>query len=205
MQNQSFFSDPIVSGLLEDLPLLTESFDIEGSHLSSLSDINDSLIDELPLGSDSIPSLRKKIMDDLSGLTQSEDKEKQSLEVEESIFLLRTIGEIEESLAGSTFDFSKSEISIEQGYRSLMKGLIGHELGHFMGLGHNFKQNILPKESETPPSVYSHLKERAENGFQNFHTLMGYPSASIEMQWKYEEIEPGAYDIQVLQYIYNKK
>lgn len=40
---------------------------------------------------------------------------------------------------------------------SIVKDLALHEIGHFLGMGHQFKENIVPKEGTVPQGLLAHL------------------------------------------------
>ena len=100
--------------------------------------------------------------------------------------------------------------------RSVIKNVLLHELGHFLGLGHQFKGSILPDEG-TLPTIYTnsarntnnpkslYARSRATTGRTNYTSIMDYPSGFVEVAIKEEDVKPGPHDELVLQYIYNGK
>ena len=102
---------------------------------------------------------------------------------------------------------SESKRDYNDVLRSLVKELIIHEFGHFIGLGHQFKENILPEQGTVPDSIYSALakKATAEEGFTQFTSVMGYRHPRSEMRTKYEDVKPGPHDRLVLAYLYTQK
>ncbi len=104
--------------------------------------------------------------------------------------------------------------------KSFIKDLLLHEVGHMLGLGHNFKENILP-ERGTVPNKYidgdpncsddeldpcrQGLEAMAKDRFRNYTTVMGYKNGVTDVIMDYEELKPGPYDIHVLEYLYNKR
>lgn len=111
---------------------------------------------------------------------------------------------------------SSGQVDKTQVGRTILKNIIIHELGHSMGLGHNFKENILPAPGTVPDKYvqgwtdakgkkHPSLLENAKNHFTNMSTVMGYPSGHTEVQFKYEDIMPGPNDQLVMEYIYNKR
>lgn len=109
-----------------------------------------------------------------------------------------------------------------QATRAIVKYIVLHELGHSMGLGHNFKENILP-EPGTVPNKYLQgftdtsyknkaggvkrlgLYDAAKKNFTNATTVMGYPSGHTQVLLNYDDILPGPHDQVALEYIYNKR
>lgn len=98
--------------------------------------------------------------------------------------------------------------------RSVIKNVLLHELGHFLGLGHQFKGSILPEEG-TMPTVFTsspknanrantlYARSRATTGKTNYTSIMDYPSGPVEVAIKEEDVKPGPHDELVLRYIYN--
>ena len=104
--------------------------------------------------------------------------------------------------------------------KNVVKMIVLHELGHSMGLGHNFKENILPERGTVPDKYldgykdnYKNakskdrigLKTAAERDYTNYSTVMGYPSGHTEVRLTDKEILPGPHDQLVLEYIYNRR
>ena len=91
--------------------------------------------------------------------------------------------------------------------RSLIKELSIHEVGHFLGLGHNFKENILPERGSVPEAIYESLAKKAtyEEGYTQYSTVMGYRHPRSEMRTTYDEVKPGPSDRLVLAYLYTQK
>lgn len=105
---------------------------------------------------------------------------------------------------------------IEQMVKVLLLEAMLHEFGHLLGMGHNFKENIL-RES-TPgkvvnefPHRHGHpaskdletILERKKKAIPtHYSTIMGYPDIITVMSSDYDQWEPGPQDKMVLQYIY---
>ena len=103
--------------------------------------------------------------------------------------------------------------------KAMIKELILHEMGHMFGLGHQFKENILPMPGSVPDkylfgdehSHHSHLKEglqkRAtkESGYSNYTSVMGYRHPKSEVMTNYDDLIPGTQDYLTLMYIYRNK
>jgi hypothetical protein len=88
---------------------------------------------------------------------------------------------------------------------SVVMNLTLHEFGHFMGLGHQFKENIVPAQGSVPDKYVQALKKRATKDlqFSNYTSVMGYMSGRTELVLKTEEVNPGPHDALVLRYLYN--
>ncbi|MBC7742644.1 MAG: hypothetical protein H7061_10630 [Bdellovibrionaceae bacterium] len=88
--------------------------------------------------------------------------------------------------------------------RHVVKELITHEYGHFLGLGHQFKENILPTKGTVPDTVYKNLaaEANAEAGFTNYTSVMGYRNPRSEIADYKKNILPGPQDELVLRFLY---
>lgn len=99
----------------------------------------------------------------------------------------------------------------------IAKDILLHEFGHAIGLGHNFKENILPELGSVPakyikgdpnakPIILQHgLEKRAkEMDFTNYTTVMGYKHGITDVLTPYEELTPGPHDRLVLSYLYKR-
>lgn len=100
---------------------------------------------------------------------------------------------------------SGGKITYEEAYRIVVKELILHELGHMFGLGHQFKENILPAEGTVPQSIYNELKAKADKDMTNATSVMGYKSPTTELAEPYDQIALGHHDLLVLRYLYNQE
>jgi hypothetical protein len=96
--------------------------------------------------------------------------------------------------------------SFEQTMRIIVQGVTTHEYGHMLGLGHQFKENILPKPGSVPEKYAAELAKHATEaeGFTNATSVMGYRSPITEIQMKEAE-KPGYQDKLVLHYLYNQE
>lgn len=94
----------------------------------------------------------------------------------------------------------------ERVLRNLVKELITHEFGHFLGLGHQFKESILPKKDSVPENIYQSLASKAneENKYTNYSSVMGYRSPRTEFSEK-SELKPGPHDLLVIRYLYKQQ
>ena len=82
-----------------------------------------------------------------------------------------------------------------------------HEFGHIIGLGHQFKENIIPQVG-TVPSRYIkdlNLKATEASEFTNYTSVMGYQSGRTEMMLTTKDLQPGPHDLLVLRYLYNRQ
>lgn len=92
--------------------------------------------------------------------------------------------------------------------RAFIKDLLLHEVGHMFGLGHNFKENILPKRGSVPDKYLdgpNGLVARAKDQHKNYSTVMGYKNGTTDVITKYDELAPGPNDLLVLRYLYNQE
>lgn len=87
---------------------------------------------------------------------------------------------------------------------SVVMDLALHEVGHLLGLGHQFKENILPKTGTVPSRYIKELSLRAnaKSGFTNMSTVMGYRNGRTEMILPASELKPQIHDELVLRYLY---
>lgn len=98
-----------------------------------------------------------------------------------------------------------------QAARVVIKDLLLHEVGHMIGLGHNFKENILPEAHSVPAKSslyggfdYAQLKANAVKNQTNYTTVMGYKSGLTDLLISYGDVKPGPMDHMVLDYLYNR-
>jgi hypothetical protein len=97
----------------------------------------------------------------------------------------------------------QSGVGYEEGLKRVVKELILHEFGHLLGLGHQFKENILPAKGSVPEKYISELEKRAANGMTNATSVMGYRHPVTELLTPYSDIAPGYQDELTLRYLYN--
>ncbi len=123
---------------------------------------------------------------------------------------------------------AEGKLTKTQAKLSFFKDLMLHEVGHVLGCGHNFKENILPEAGTVPDlyirganvsdvkgyvplpksadgSRYLGLEERAKRNYSNYTTVMGYKHGFTDVQTPYEELMPGPMDVLVLEYLYNQR
>ncbi|MGE0525773.1 MAG: hypothetical protein AB7G93_12550 [Bdellovibrionales bacterium] len=116
---------------------------------------------------------------------------------------------------GYAHGLAQADIDKVQALRALIKDLLLHEVGHMLGLGHNFKENILPEPGSVPntstkvglykPFALKDLQSAARDQFKNYTTVMGYKDGVTDTLMKYEELMPGPADILSLEYLYNAR
>jgi hypothetical protein len=93
----------------------------------------------------------------------------------------------------------------EKALRSVIKELLTHEYGHFLGLGHQFKENILPAKGSVPDSIFKALAEKAQTKkMTHYSSVMGYRSAVTEVN-ETSQLLPGPHDRLVLRYLYRQE
>lgn len=87
---------------------------------------------------------------------------------------------------------------------SVVMDLTLHEVGHMLGLGHQFKENIVPKAGTVPEKYVRELGALAneENEFTNYSSVMGYRNGRVEMFLPADKLNPGPHDALVLRYLY---
>lgn len=98
---------------------------------------------------------------------------------------------------------SQSKVGYEDGLKKVIKELILHEFGHFLGLGHQFKENILPEKGTLPNKYISVLEKRSKENMTNASSVMGYRHPVTELLTPHEHIVPGYQDELTLRYLYN--
>lgn len=116
------------------------------------------------------------------------------------------------SFAGVAFQWNAAmankNINKFSAVRALTKDILLHEVGHMLGMGHNFKENILP-ERGTVPAKYldgeKGLVAKANHDLTNYTTVMGYKNGVTDVLTKYEDLAPGPNDTLVLRYLYNNE
>lgn len=97
--------------------------------------------------------------------------------------------------------------SVQDMYDGFVMDLTLHEVGHMIGLGHQFKENILPDEGTVPSAVYNELKGLAtkSNEYTNATSVMGYKSGRNWLQVDANTVSPGVQDRLVLHYLYGRQ
>ncbi len=103
-------------------------------------------------------------------------------------------------LAAEALDLNENEIS--RLYEEDLYQLILHEVGHTLGLNHNFAASTLHNNSDVhnPEITY---KEGLSSSVMDYHALNIAP-LGIE-QGQYADVKPGKYDILAIKYGYTPK
>ncbi|MDX9731702.1 MAG: hypothetical protein RBT63_08025, partial [Bdellovibrionales bacterium] len=76
---------------------------------------------------------------------------------------------------------AQTNLSYEEGLRKIILELVLHEYGHFLGLGHQFKENILPADGSVPKKYLAELKRDMKNNMTNSTSVMGYKHPVTEL------------------------
>ena len=116
---------------------------------------------------------------------------------------------------------SKGNIDKKEAFRAIIKSVMLHEWGHVVGMGHNFKENILPSNELLPtnsqkmgwinekgqlePYSYKQIEKDAHNEFTNYTSVMGYMSGESEIAIPYDDWKIGPADLISLHYLYNQQ
>ncbi len=101
--------------------------------------------------------------------------------------------------------------SIDQAFDAEVVQTSLHEVGHFLGFGHQFKGNVMPDKDKVPLSIYNALKENSKSDIdnkvysKNMSTVMDYYPPYLTVTMNKSEFKPGPHDHLVAQYLYNKK
>ncbi len=101
--------------------------------------------------------------------------------------------------------FAKSGVSYEEGLRKVIHELVLHEFGHMIGLGHQFKENIVPEEGTVPKKYIETLKKGVAHNHTNSTSVMGYKHPVTELLEDENHIAPGPQDLLTLRYLYNSE
>lgn len=95
--------------------------------------------------------------------------------------------------------------SFPERLRSMLKKTVSHEFGHFLGSGHNFKENILPRDGTVPSKYIDFFKHNVEKYGSALTTVMGYDDGGVMAAVDYDDIKPGPHDKLMMRYIYNRQ
>lgn len=97
-------------------------------------------------------------------------------------------------------------IDIDEVKRSMLKKTISHEIGHTLGLAHNFKSNIMPKKGTVPnEGVYDRLVNARDNKMTNASSIMGYPDGLTTVYKTADEQKPGPNDENRIKMLYTQQ
>ena len=100
---------------------------------------------------------------------------------------------------------SKGKLSYDEAFDKAISDVFLHEFGHIIGLGHQFKENILPEPGTVPDRILNSLIAKAKKNMTNATSIMGYKSPLTEMAMERSDIAPGPQDELVLRYLYKQE
>lgn len=153
------------------------------------------------------PSARKKEdARDQQGPPTKEERIKQ-LSRQDSSFFIET-DRTAEKMSGAWMAAAAQQT---RNYPDLLESVVAdltlHELGHFLGLGHQFKENIVPQEGTVPSKIRQELLEKADaaHEYTNYTSVMGYRNGRTEMALPAADLNPGPHDKLVLRYLYKSQ
>lgn len=106
---------------------------------------------------------------------------------------------------GIVAGLTNSGVSFEEGLYKVIHELWLHEFGHMIGLGHQFKENILPDDGSVPKKYLDKLKKDAAHSHTNSTSVMGYRHPVTEILEDPAAIAPGPQDMLTLRYLYNQE
>lgn len=120
-----------------------------------------------------------------------------------------------EQIEGYSIGMAQANVDKVEAMHAVIKDLLLHEVGHMLGLGHNFKENILPEQGSLPevspklgiykPFSMSELEKQAKDQNKNYTTVMGYKDGAVDVIMKYDDLKPGPADLLSLEYLYNQR
>ena len=88
--------------------------------------------------------------------------------------------------------------------RSFIKNLTLHEVGHIIGLGHQFEANHMPQKGMVPAKIYNELAAEVPNR-HNYSSIMDYMSGRTEVSLPYEKVKIQVQDELTLTYLYKQE
>lgn len=148
---------------------------------------------------------QKELFLKLAGMPESARRDElKKLRPPTSAFMLDLDRTVENSAAGWASSPAMKYRNNREMLDAMVMDLTLHELGHFLGMGHQFKENIVPKAGTVPSRYVKNLQGLAtdKNNFQNHTTVMGYRNGRIELLSSAETYAPGPHDELVLRYLY---
>lgn len=86
---------------------------------------------------------------------------------------------------------------------SVVKFVTLHELGHVVGLGHQFAGNQMPMKGQIPDALYGGLKKADKKGLY-YSSIMDYLSGETQIDLPLDQIQFQLQDQLVFQYLYNQ-
>jgi hypothetical protein len=119
--------------------------------------------------------------------------------------------ETDRSILNMSGQWNSSPAQLTRSYPEILESVVMelalHEVGHMVGLGHQFKENIVPEAGTVPSKYVRELSEKATAAkeFTNYSSVMGYKSGRVEMLMPINDINPGPHDKLVLRYLYNQQ
>ena len=88
--------------------------------------------------------------------------------------------------------------------QSFIKNVTLHELGHVIGLGHQFEANHMPQKGMVPPPIYNELAAEVPN-FHNYSSIMDYMNGRTKISLPYEKVKMQIQDELTLTYLYKQE
>lgn len=92
----------------------------------------------------------------------------------------------------------------EEAAYSVIKNVMLHEWGHVLGMGHQFKGNVLPERGTIPETLYETLSKDAHE-HKYYSSIMDYQSGQTEVSLKAEDVKMQTQDEFVLSYLHMRK
>jgi hypothetical protein len=135
---------------------------------------------------------------------QHRDEILHSIRPATSPFFIEKDYTIENLLGGILASPARKSRTYPEMLDSVVMHLTLHEFGHFLGLGHQFKENIVPEEGTVPSRYVKELAAQAdkEHNFGNESSVMGYRDGGVEMMKPADQLKPGPHDDLVIKYLY---
>lgn len=164
--------------------------------------VEDEALDKQAKNSESMPADMKKALTERNG-----SKRRQLIREmmhRDSSFIVEEGFNIANMQAGWMNSPARKTRALPELLESVVMDVSLHELGHIFGLGHQFKENIVPEKGTVPSRYIKALAEKAtpENHFTNYSTVMGYRHGRTEMITTADDMKPGPHDELVLRYLY---